>query len=254
MTTTAIVDFNLSAGRPYRISVSPSSPKPGDAVGILIDSQDDWTLLSVYGTLSNKTIQPAQEYEDVINVSGSTLLATTAPISQLLSANAQSPLIDVVTEQMHESAGAVLSTNLAVRKGSLYIDKTDIYGSISVKYKGYQSHTWTHQAFSVAGEYVLFAKNQRTGDIERVVINVSGADSVEVSVPSLVTIQAKDFCTDLPIAGAAVYLNGVYKGISDSNGKLVVGVLQPGFYSLKIQASGYTSTDADALANESFQI
>lgn len=254
MTTTAIVDFNLSAGRPYRISVSPSSPKPGDAIGILIDSQDDWTLLSVYGALSNKKIQPAQQYQELINVSGSTSLATTAPVATLLSANSQSPLVNVVSEQIDETAGAVLTPRLAVRNGSLYIDKADLYGSVAVNYRGFQSISWTHDAFLSAGEYVLFAKNLRTNEIERVVINVAGIDSNQSSVPSIVTIQAKDFCTDLPIPGAAVYIDGIYKGVTDSNGKRVVGLLNPRSYSLKIQASGYTSTDTDDLSNESFTI
>ena len=68
------------------------------------------------------------------------------------------------------------------------------------------------------------------------------------------TIQAKDFCTDLPIEGARVYLNSVSKGQTDINGKLVVGMLSPGPYSVKIQASGFMPTDSDQLKNDSFTI
>lgn len=254
MTQTTIVDFNLSSSRPYRISVSPTSPVVGDAVAVLIDSQDDWSLISVYGALSGKVRQPAQEYEEVVALSGNAALSLTSPVATLLSAQAESPLVNVETEDVDESAGAILTSRMSVRNGSLYMDLSDLYGSLRVKYEGFSTLTWTHDAFNSEGEYVLFAKNLRTNEIERVVINVGDANSNESSVPSIVTIQAKDFCTDLPIEGGSVYIDGIYKGVTDSNGKLVVGLLNPASYSLKIQASGYTSTDADDLSNESFQI
>lgn len=254
MATTAIVDFQAAAGRPYRITVSPSSPKAGDALAVLIDAQDPWTLLSVYGGLGAKKIQPAQTFEEVISVTGEALLATTAPIDQLTSAVCESPLVDVANEAIDESAGAVVKPRLAVRNGSLYLDQPGLYGSVRIKYQGFPSQTWVHSAFPQSGQYVLFAKNTADGTVEQVLVVVAGADATDQSQPSIVTVQAKDFCTDLPIPDAAVYINGLYKGLTDSLGKRVVGLLNPGAYSLKITAAGYTATDADELANDSFAI
>ena len=254
MTTTAIVDFDLSSTRPYRITVSPSSPNIGDAVAILIDSQDDWSLLSVYGALSGKVRQPAQAYEESVNVSGTSSLSVTAPVASVSFAQLESPLVNVKTETLNESAGSIITNRVTSRGGSLFLDEDDLYGTLKVGYSGFSTLVWTHASFLTAGEYVLFAKNLRTGDVERVVINVAGVDENNSSVPSLVTIHAKDFCTDLPVSGASVYIDDIYKGLTDSTGKLVVGILNPDSYSLKIQASGYTSTDSDDLSNDSFTI
>lgn len=254
MTTTAIVDFTLAAGRPYRITVSPGSPKAGDALAVLIDSQDAWTLLSVYGGLGPKIVQPAQTYEEVIDLAGAALLPTTAPIASLTSAVCDSPLVDVENEVINESAGATIKPRLAVKNGALYIDQTGLYGSVRIKYLGFPAQTWVHDALPEAGQYVLFAKNTNDGTVEQVVVNVAGADAAESSQPSIVTVQAKDFCSDLPIPGAAIYVNGLFKGFADSLGKLVVGLLNPNVYTLKITAAGYTASDADELANDSFKI
>lgn len=67
-----------------------------------------------------------------------------------------------------------------------------------------------------------------------------------------IIIESKDYDLDLPIPGAEVYINGEFKGLTDGYGKLNVGKLFLGKYSLKIIASGYKDTDKDALNNDFF--
>lgn len=67
-----------------------------------------------------------------------------------------------------------------------------------------------------------------------------------------IIIESKDYDLDLAIPGAEVYIDGEFKGLTDGYGKLNVGKLPIGKYSLKIVASGYKTTDQDALNNDFF--
>lgn len=67
-----------------------------------------------------------------------------------------------------------------------------------------------------------------------------------------VTIVAKDFLTNENIVGASVYVDGYYKGVTDSDGRLYVGTMDAGEHTVRIVASGYTSTDGDTLENDTF--
>jgi hypothetical protein len=70
-----------------------------------------------------------------------------------------------------------------------------------------------------------------------------------------VFLTVKDYCTDLPVAGASVYLDGQFKGTTDNYGRISLGKLIRGrSYGLKITAPGYKDSDTDALANDSFTV
>lgn len=70
-----------------------------------------------------------------------------------------------------------------------------------------------------------------------------------------VYILAKNYCTGLPIANAQVWVDGIYKGETDTFGRLHVGRYQRGTrHSLKLAASGFKDSDMDALANDEFTL
>lgn len=78
---------------------------------------------------------------------------------------------------------------------------------------------------------------------------------VDVSTgPTPYQLQVKDFCDDGILSGVAVYLNGSYKGLSNSEGLVSLGDLSPGSsYTLRMVKTGYISSDVDALNNDSFE-
>lgn len=253
MTTTAIADFT-TASKPFQISILPASPKVGDAISISITSQDDWVVQSVYGALSNKKLISPKSYVEKFDLGGSSAISLTAPVDKINSSIAETHIVDANSEAIIGSAGSGMLSKVSSKNGAAFIDEEGLYGTLKIEYVSYRSLSWVHDAFVAAGQYILFAKNLVDNSVEKILISVSDSSTNEASVPSLVTIHAKDFCTDLPVPDAGIYINNEYKGVVDSNGKLVIGVLNPGTYSLKIQASNYEDTDADDLANESFTI
>lgn len=68
------------------------------------------------------------------------------------------------------------------------------------------------------------------------------------------TIYVRDFSTGAFVVGAEVYVNDIYKGFTDSNGRLFLGNLTPGTYSLKIRKAGYLDSETDDLNNDYFTV
>ena len=56
---------------------------------------------------------------------------------------------------------------------------------------------------------------------------------------------------DVDVAGASVYIDNVYAGITDADGELDVTVTKGG-HTIKVVALGYTDTDVDGLINDYF--
>lgn len=80
----------------------------------------------------------------------------------------------------------------------------------------------------------------------------------DADLPKNVILVIKDYSTDVIIVGAAVTVTGpngyIYNGTTDALGKIYLGQRQPGQYSLVATATGYQSSDADFLANDTFTV
>ena len=154
-------------------------------------------------------------------------------------------------------AGQNIKDSISITTGAVAVAIKDLdlaFGTISIRYRSFGAQIWRHSPFRHSGSYALYATNPELDKPKQITIRVKDQTKDEQSRPSIVTIQAKDFCTDLPIEGATVYLNSRMKGTTDINGKLVVGMLSPEPYSVKIQASGFMPTDSDQLKNDTFTI
>ena len=243
-----------SAASPYKISVTPSLPLIGDAIQVAIISGLGWVLRSPYDGLSPKTYEPPQEHHETINIKSKGKISASMPVEFLYSAIMQSPGLNA-DGNVIVPAGQAITSNISITTGAVAIKDLDLtFGTISLSYRSFGAQIWRHSPFRHSGSYALFATNPELDKPKQITIRVKDQTKDEQSRPSIVTIQAKDFCTDLPIEGATVYLNAVAKGLTDINGKLVVGMLSPGPYSVKIQASGFMPTDSDQLKNDSFTI
>ena len=243
-----------SVESPYKISVNPSSPLIGDVIQAAIISGLDWVLRSPYDGLSAKSYEPPQEHRESINIKAKGKISASMPVAELFSAVLTSPGLDD-DGNVVVPAGQAITNNISIATGAIAIKDLDLtFGTIAIKYRSFGAQIWRHSPFRHSGSYALYASNPELDKPKQITIRVKDQTKNERSRPSIVTIQAKDFCTDLPIEGATVYLNQVAKGQTDINGKLVVGMLNPGPYSVKIQASGFMPTDSDKLKNDSFTI
>ena len=243
-----------SAESPYKISVSPSSPLIGDVIQIAVVSGLDWVLQSPYDGLSPKEMEPPQEHHESINIKSKGKISASMPVAVLHSAIMRSPGLNA-DGNVIVPAGQNITNNISITTGAVAIKDLELaFGTISISYRSFGAQIWRHSPFRHSGSYALYATNPELDKPKQITIRVKDQTKDEQSRPSIVTVQAKDFCTDLPINGATVYLNSVAKGVTDINGKLVVGMLSPGPYSVKIQASGFMPTDSDQLKNDSFTI
>lgn len=70
-----------------------------------------------------------------------------------------------------------------------------------------------------------------------------------------VFVTVKNYCTDNPIPGASVELDGEYKGVTDAYGRLSLGLLARGSkHDIRTTAPGFKNSDVDALANDEFTV
>ena len=254
LASTRIGFSGRSAASPYKISITPSSPLIGDSIQVAIISGLDWVLRSPYDGLSPKSYEPPQEHHESINIKSKGRISASMPVALLHSAVMTSPGLDD-DGNVVVSAGHNISDQISITTGAVAIKDLDLaFGTIEISYRSFGAQLWRHSPFRHSGSYALYSTNPELDKPKQIIIRVKNQTKDEQSKPSIVTIQAKDFCTDLPIEGATVYLNQVAKGLTDINGKLVVGMLSPGPYSVKIQASGFMPTDSDQLKNDSFTI
>ncbi len=97
---------------------------------------------------------------------------------------------------------------------------------------------------------VLVSAYQAKGDVRAALtVNIGGGG---LSGP--IVINVKDFCDDSDIAGAAVYVDGAYKGQTDASGRVNVGMLAAGTHTVSVTAAGYIASANDHLRNDSFTI
>ena len=241
--------------QPYKIAVTPSAPAVGETVSVsILSAASDWSVWSPYGGLHGKKREPvAQSYRELLSVAGGTV-ATTAPVARFDGAIASSPIL---RDKVYLFPPGDVGLRKVLKRvfASIVADYDDLIGSGWISYTTFRAQTWRLDGRQNPGEFVLYASAPSLGIVdEPVPFTVSEGDSSDVSQPSIVTVQTKSFCTDLPVDGAAVYVGNKFIGSSDINGKVFVGLLPSGSYGIKCQATGYLPTDGDDLNNDSFTI
>ena len=255
LTTAVLSKPDSSVDKPYKITLTPSSPALGEEVTIgICSSVFDWVLYSPYGDLSSKSTEPAaQVFSELLSVNGETV-STGYPVAKLSTAIASTPIIRN-NVFLYPPGDPGLRNSLRRINDTIHPTYNDMYGSGEIFYETFRAQKWRLSGRNNPGQFVLFASSAAMGIVdEPILFTVSETGTTDTSGPSIVTVQAKDFCTDLPIEGAAVYVDGDFIGNADINGKVFVGSSPAGSYGVKIQASGYLPTDSDDLSNDSYTI
>ncbi|MFA5049123.1 MAG: hypothetical protein WC516_08920 [Patescibacteria group bacterium] len=114
--------------------------------------------------------------------------------------------------------------------------------------------TWINGYVQVPIEYdgeVTVYVETTCGDLLSVSTTVT---SMENAVFRDVTINIKDYTSDVAVGDVEVYIDDVYRGTTDPLGNITLQDLQTGDHTLRLVASGYMSSDEDDLANETFTV
>lgn len=69
-----------------------------------------------------------------------------------------------------------------------------------------------------------------------------------------ITIKSQDYSSGVPIAGDAVTIDGEYVGVTDASGEIAVSGIAVGSHTIAFSKSGYKDSDADSLANDTFEV
>lgn len=87
------------------------------------------------------------------------------------------------------------------------------------------------------------------------IIHVDDDDDDEGSedqvLPMPYTLTVLDFSSNQPVPGVSVSFNGISMGTTDAAGKVYLGSLLPGTYSIGMTKSGYFDSGVDGLNNDS---
>ena len=81
-------------------------------------------------------------------------------------------------------------------------------------------------------------------------------DGVYVRPPETkdVIINARDYLDNEEIVGASVTIDGIFRGLTNEEGKITVAGLEVGGHTIQIAATGYVETALDTLSNDYFTV
>jgi hypothetical protein len=149
--------------------------------------------------------------------------------------------------------------------------KNQVYAPFAIGKVSYKSnytlgHTFLPDSYKASEFYVYLKKIALKGtdgvlqDSEYLSIS-QAVENEDIETPTPVgtatrdiTIQVKDFATEVVVVGAAVIIDGRWIGTTDDQGLLNVIGIRVGDHSIRIQASGYLDSDEDELANDTFTV
>ncbi len=100
------------------------------------------------------------------------------------------------------------------------------------------------------GEVTVYVETT-CGDLLSVSTTVT---SMENAVFRDVTINIKDYTSDVAVGDVEVYIDGTYRGVTNVLGNITLQDLQTGDHTLRLVSSGYMASDEDDLANETFTV
>jgi hypothetical protein len=128
-----------------------------------------------------------------------------------------------------------------------------LYGTIKIVYtKAGNIISWPWTVPVVSGDYYFYLMLGQAL-IYAHKITIDATDYVVVS-PIDVVVVVREYTTDTLVAGAAITVDGKYKGVTDTNGRINIGSMAVGRHVIKITKAGYVNTDLDELENDSFVV
>jgi len=91
-----------------------------------------------------------------------------------------------------------------------------------------------------------------TCGVKGISISVSGTD--DSALRRDITLNVKDWATEVDVSGVTVYVDGTWKGSTDGDGNISLSNITVGDHTLRLTKSGYLNSDLDDLANDSFTV
>jgi hypothetical protein len=123
----------------------------------------------------------------------------------------------------------------------------EISGVLKVNY---QTKYDSIELFSKA-EGTILVEASTTDRYGSITVDFSGIGS-NVKRPCRLTV--KDACSKMIVAGAKIYVDDKYKGVTGDDGVINLGELSVGTHTIKATKEGYTDSDKDTILNDEFVV
>jgi hypothetical protein len=166
-----------------------------------------------------------------------------------------STIYPVNTIKSYEWIGKSLGTiHKAKGSNSLTADKTkhEGYGVAKITYTT-RYDRWKHSSPTEA-DVIVYAHGSGDCEDTKVSLTLQFRDDCAGDQNNTVTLTYKNYKTGAVIQSAAVWVDGVFKGYTDSHGQIYLGLMSSGTHTVKATHASYTPTEADLLGNDSFVV
>lgn len=117
------------------------------------------------------------------------------------------------------------------------------------KYKRYTTvvpETWLSITFDI-----IFTFTECSG---QVVLSLAIASVDEDETQKSITVTVEDYATDADIEDVSVWLDSIYKGLTNASGELNIDDVPVGDHTIKMTKTGYVDSDQDDLSNDTFTV
>ena len=104
------------------------------------------------------------------------------------------------------------------------------------------------------GDVIAYAVGKEDCSDTKVSITIQFRNDCAGVQNNYVTLTFKNYITNEIIVGVSVIVDGTYRGITDSNGQIYLGLMTSGTHTLKATHPSYSGTEADLLGNDSFVV
>jgi hypothetical protein len=145
--TLATFNADFAATKQFKAVFDPA-PMQGKPFKIAIYAQDDYTITSLYGSVTFDEKKPAEKKREIISLNSE----PSYPVKQIISKRAATAIVNTLTEEV------ILAANESIPE-DFDTEKDGLIGSVEWVYLTFSAQIFTHAEVDKAGEYVLFAKD-----------------------------------------------------------------------------------------------
>jgi hypothetical protein len=142
----------------------------------------------------------------------------------------------------------IFSVKKYSKKVTIDCDQKYVFAKAEYNTYGYEGSVNVNTTFS--GELTTYVETNS----EKLYSIATKFDDLFGSEHRRITLNVKDYTSDVSVSKANVYIDGTFYGTTDADGSLTIPFISTGDHKIKILADGYLSSDKDELANDTFTV
>lgn len=271
-TSTLVLNFEDTASDEcplMYVEVPEKEVRPGDSLEIRlwgpIDRLTGWNLCVFGQSLGPGRLRMIDDpqHTEYVDLAETLEAQLEYPVVSFTTITATSPLAWIEPDapwppKVWQQQGRVLTQHCS-RKGYSCIKverDRPLYGSLEVVYQrvpSYLAWEWTIPDDFWSDAWFFLYDDLELEPYRKFSIELPQRAVVEPGVRNL-SIRMVDFASEAAVPQAKVYLDGLFKGLTDTEGQLHLSDVPTGEHIFKATCEGYLDTDQDGLSNETIVV